>query len=664
MDRLEVGTVVDDKYVLESVIGEGGMGRVFAARDLELNRIVAIKFLHSDTLDAEQGQSRFMREAKILSKLSHPNIVTFYRFGLHEKGHRYIAMEHVQGKNIRQFLDEHETFPLEQFFSVSSQLCEALNAAHRLNIVHRDLKPVNVLLTSDFSVKVIDFGLSKFVESEGPNADKMTQTGLLVGTAHYMSPEQCVGIKPDNRSDIYAAGCILFEMLTGRPPFDADSPVSVIYKQANEAPPLISERRNQVPVGLENIIEKCLAKAPSDRYQNVAELQRDLAVVAEGRGDQIPTYRNFRKKRNPALLLIAVITILMAGSAAVVIYNRTSRSVPQRQALRITTHRRTTIEGQLQEALRLRQSAVGPQRHERLKQSLDMLNEIVDKLKLLPPPNSNAFQAYLLRGQTREEMAYGKRRKAILDEAAADARKAISYATYSDGRIERDAAVAMRALGDALEQRAGKPNADSIDALRSALKLYNSTDGPGQNWQLIKEIPGRVGGIDWDLQLLEKIELYAYWTEHDDKAIQRLEKLLTDWIARNQGPTGSAIEVAVDLTTIYNDKHDIQARDKLLARATKIIYENTNNTSRQRVDCHVRLAALNAACDRPDAALREIRIARDLGALLDTGFSWRAYNVLKQVELINRVEKNDSEIASLKQKFLKTYTAAPTTFSQ
>ena len=635
MAAFETGTIVDKRYVLQSMIGQGGMGSVFAANEPELNRTVAIKFLLIDTLDFEQSQARFLREAKILSRLSHPNIVTFYRFGIHEEVHRYIAMEYIKGKSIRQCLDEQGPFSFEQFFSIANQLCSALHAAHQLNIVHRDLKPVNVLLTGDASVKVIDFGLSKINASgSGSPPGATTQTGLLVGSAYYMSPEQCLGLQPDNRSDIYATGCILFEMLTGKPPFEADNPVGLIYKHANEVPPLISDQIDQIPEGLTSVIERCLVKAPGERYQNVVELQRELRAVSEGKGGEIPLYRLARRRKILIPLVASIAALLVVAATGAMLY-RSSQHGSKTSQTKISKHRRTTIDGQLQEAMRLKLSGVGQTKRKALLQAEELLD-----------------QAYLQRCSTRAELwTLGDATLTNIDAAIEDAKQAIRNATDQNGVTERDAAVAWRILGECYEQRERSPNPQSAAAYRAALNLYRAKHEKANTWHLIEGSPGQLQGIDWDLQTLAVIERYAYWNEHDEGAIPRMQRLFDIFIARCGGPNGAALGTAVDLCVIFKAKNDVKARDEMLKRATEIVSSSTNMTGRQHVDCHIRLASMNLICGRTDMALKEIEKARDLGALLDPGYCWRTRCILKDMQKMNTNPKHAAEVESLLTKF-------------
>ncbi len=241
------GSVIDKRYEILESLGEGGFGTVYKARELSLDRLVALKFLHDDVRDTK-SIGRFEREGKVLSKLSHPHIVKFYRFGLVGENVPYIAMEFVQGRSLRSLLDDTPQLPLQQFLKIAIQICDGLAAAHKEGIIHRDLKPSNIILMEEDNVKVVDFGVAKIINEDSDQCAKITQTGALIGSVFYMAPEQCLGAKIDHRIDIYALGCILYEMLTGSTPFVADENMAVILKHLKNEPQSITTLPNAKPV--------------------------------------------------------------------------------------------------------------------------------------------------------------------------------------------------------------------------------------------------------------------------------------------------------------------------------------------------------------------------------------------------------------------------------
>ena len=219
----EVGDFFEHRYDLLEVLGSGGVGTVFKARQTESDRLIALKVLHPHVLLAEEIKQRFLREAQALNKLSHNNIVTVYHLGLSENALPYLAMELIEEVSLRKSLVDAGRLPANRVFRIMKQLCSALCCMHESGIIHRDLKPENIMLVQKpepDTVKIIDFGL---VKVEAGSEQKLTTTGLLVGSLNYMSPEQCQGQKADARSDIYALAICMYEMLAGEPPFTSDN---------------------------------------------------------------------------------------------------------------------------------------------------------------------------------------------------------------------------------------------------------------------------------------------------------------------------------------------------------------------------------------------------------------------------------------------------------
>lgn len=216
----EPGTIIDDRFEITASVGDGGMGSVFRARQIGLNREVALKLLHSSLIGDADSRARFEREGKVLSAMSHPGLPVFYHFGLWNSVFPYIAMEFLEGVSLRSLIDERGKLPWSQVLEIGLQATAGMTASHAHGIIHRDLKPNNIMLvetsTTHPQVKIVDFGLAGFCEKQ--HEQKLTNTGLLIGSVHYMSPEQCVGKRADQRSDIYSLGCVLYEALAGSPP--------------------------------------------------------------------------------------------------------------------------------------------------------------------------------------------------------------------------------------------------------------------------------------------------------------------------------------------------------------------------------------------------------------------------------------------------------------
>ncbi len=261
------------KYSIVGEIGRGGMGVVYRGVDPYIGRTVAIKTIRLDTLGRERGREdalkRFLREAQAAGNLSHPNIVTIYDVGEHE-GLIYIAMEHIEGSSLESLLEAGRAFTLEEIAGLFSQLASALDYAHGRGIIHRDIKPANILVGPDLKVSIVDFGIARTA------ASTMTQTGMLMGTPRYMSPEQIGGRRIDHRSDVFSLGAILYELLARRNPFEGDSITTVIYKIMHADLEPLSAFNKDLPPGLEEVVARALARDPEERYRSGAELLAGL----------------------------------------------------------------------------------------------------------------------------------------------------------------------------------------------------------------------------------------------------------------------------------------------------------------------------------------------------------------------------------------------------
>ncbi|WP_106850224.1 Stk1 family PASTA domain-containing Ser/Thr kinase [Blastococcus sp. Marseille-P5729] len=275
--------VLGERYEVGRLLGYGGMAEVLLARDTRLDRDVAIKILRSDLARDHTFQARFRREAQSAASLNHPAIVSVYDTGADQTTDPptpYIVMEYVEGQTLRELLRQEEVLEPPQAMRITAEICGALDFSHRNGIVHRDVKPGNVMITPAGRVKVMDFGIARAVSD---TAATMTATAAVVGTAQYLSPEQARGESVDARSDVYAVGCVLYELLTGAPPFVGDSPVAVAYQHVREIPKLPSSVNPSVPRDLDSIVMKALSKNPANRYQSAAAMQDDLdrAIMGE-----------------------------------------------------------------------------------------------------------------------------------------------------------------------------------------------------------------------------------------------------------------------------------------------------------------------------------------------------------------------------------------------
>ncbi|SDO04885.1 Stk1 family PASTA domain-containing Ser/Thr kinase [Geodermatophilus sp. DSM 45219] len=269
-------SVLGERYEIGGVLGRGGMAEVHRGRDLRLGREVAVKVLRSDLARDPSFQVRFRREAQAAASLNHPAIVAVYDTGEDRTSSGatpYIVMEYVEGETLRDVLRREGVLPPDRAMTLAADICAALDFSHRNGIVHRDVKPGNVMITPQGTVKVMDFGIARAVSD---SAATMTSTAAVIGTAQYLSPEQARGESVDARSDVYSLGCLLYELVTGAPPFTGDSPVSVAYQHVREDPRLPSSVNPAIPADLDAIVLKALSKNPANRYQSAAEMRNDL----------------------------------------------------------------------------------------------------------------------------------------------------------------------------------------------------------------------------------------------------------------------------------------------------------------------------------------------------------------------------------------------------
>jgi serine/threonine-protein kinase len=274
--------VLGERYEIGGVLGRGGMAEVHRGRDLRLGREVAVKVLRQDLARDPSFQVRFRREAQAAASLNHPAIVAVYDTGEDRTATGatpYIVMEYVEGDTLRDVLRREGPLSPERAMALSADICGALDFSHRNGIVHRDVKPGNVMITPQGTVKVMDFGIARAVSD---SAATMTSTAAVIGTAQYLSPEQARGEGVDARSDVYSMGCMLYELVTGAPPFTGDSPVSVAYQHVREDPRLPSSINPDIPAELDAILLKAMSKNPANRYQSAADMRNDLLRALAG----------------------------------------------------------------------------------------------------------------------------------------------------------------------------------------------------------------------------------------------------------------------------------------------------------------------------------------------------------------------------------------------
>ena len=324
-----IGAVLSSRYRLDSKLGSGGMSTVYLARDETLERSVAVKVLHAAISDQPDQIERFRREARAVAQLSHPNIVAVIDAG-EDAGHPYIVFEFVDGETLKDRIDRMERLPVDEAAAYAIEIGRGLAAAHARRLVHRDVKPQNVLIDREGRGKVTDFGIALSLESDG-----LTKTGRVLGTTDYVSPEQAMGKDVDARSDIYSLGVLLYEMLTGRVPFEAETLVGVAMKHVNQPMPDVQVSRPEVSSALAAVIERSTQKDPKDRYPDMAAMLRELesaldvevsrAGGAHGEAttviESVPERRRLAPSRRVSVA--GVLLVLAAAAAALLIASLT-----------------------------------------------------------------------------------------------------------------------------------------------------------------------------------------------------------------------------------------------------------------------------------------------------------------------------------------------------
>ena len=309
-------------YVIVAPIGAGGMGEVYKARDTKLDRDVALKVLPSHLAADPEALARFEREAKAVAALSHPNILAIHDFG-NQGGTAYAVTELLEGETLRARLAG-GSLPLKKTLQIATEIAQGVAAAHDKHIVHRDLKPENVFVATDGRVKILDFGLARHVAPlvgdapDSPTELRRTDPGMVMGTVGYMSPEQVKGQSADERSDIFSLGCVLFEMATGRRPFQRDTVAETMTAILREDAPEVSRPDALVPAALEQLVRHCLEKRPEERFQSARDLAFALqSLSGMGAGSGPSRASTAPASRRPPIMALAAAGLLIAGAAFV-----------------------------------------------------------------------------------------------------------------------------------------------------------------------------------------------------------------------------------------------------------------------------------------------------------------------------------------------------------
>lgn len=331
---IEPGTVVDGRFEILSLIGQGGMCMVYRARHVQLQKNVAFKMLHDRLACDADSVKRFQREALAVAELKHPGIVEVYGFGSWQDK-PYMVMELLLGESLAETIKREGKLSEDKVFELGVRICDALEYAHERRIVHRDLKPSNVMLSSDGTPKLVDFGLAKLLPDSGKQVQKLTQTGQVFGTVLYMSPEQCLGQPLDGRSDLYSLGCLLYEAAAGVPPFDDDAPYVVLGKHLGEMPdpiPGVSETLN-------SLIMWAMAKSPEARPANAAELKHSLIDrVTRQSSPRTESPKKIDRTLDKKLLIAAcsaIILVLAAAAGLLIMVREGTPLAPSRKSLSV-----------------------------------------------------------------------------------------------------------------------------------------------------------------------------------------------------------------------------------------------------------------------------------------------------------------------------------------
>ena len=291
---MKIGQIIKERYKVIELLGEGGMAFVYKAKDMQLERIVAIKTLKPTYVEQTTFVERFKREAQTAANLNHPNIVQIFDWGIEEEP--YFVMEYIEGNTLTEIIANRKTISLTDILFIGAQVANGLQAAHSQGLVHRDIKPGNIMITPDGKVKVTDFGIVSLQNEESD----ITKTGSILGTASYISPEQAQGKPVSKESDLYSLGTVIYELITGNPPFVGDTPIATATKHITEKPEKLSKYRNDIPKGIENAVLKLLHKYPKDRFKNAEDL-RAVLIQQKTQLQAIQTQENLVDLTSPKI---------------------------------------------------------------------------------------------------------------------------------------------------------------------------------------------------------------------------------------------------------------------------------------------------------------------------------------------------------------------------
>jgi len=308
---MEIGQIIKERYEITQLLGEGGMSYVYKATDKQLQRTVAIKTLKPNYVEQEKFVERFKREAQTAANLNHPNIVQIFDWGIGDEP--FFVMEYIEGNTLTSIIANKRTISMNDILFIGAQVSSGLQAAHSKGLVHRDIKPGNIMITPEGNVKVTDFGIVSFQNEESD----ITKTGSILGTASYISPEQAQGKPVSKESDLYSLGTVLYELITGKPPFDGDTPIATATKHITEKPEKLSTYRANIPKGIENAVLKLLHKYPKDRFKNAEDL-RAVLLQQKTQLQALQTQENLVDLTNPKVKYRFTLPALIVSLSIVV----------------------------------------------------------------------------------------------------------------------------------------------------------------------------------------------------------------------------------------------------------------------------------------------------------------------------------------------------------
>ncbi len=689
---MKTGEIVDDRYVILSILGEGGVGTVYRAREIGLERLIALKFLQASLLADQASRDRFFREGQVLSTLSHPNLPQLYRFGIWQDLHPYIAMEYIEGRSLRDILDEAGAISVSRAINIICQVCDGLASVHHAGIIHRDLKPSNLMLITSGSdiaqheseidgdrtalqcsitsilheseelrlrteeqckadnrteslpevAKIVDFGLAGFT-ARLPVC--LTQSGELLGTILYMSPEQCMGKQLDESADIYSLGCILYECLTGTPPFVGPNPVAVMRQHASELVPPLPKKLGGKPLspGLTKVIEKALAKDPLQRYRTIEQFDRDLKLIEKNRTEEMlavlePVTQLTKKKETRLLTGGALVALLGVLSLSYLYIGQPHRNIDfmagPTSKFKPNVHTPYVALKRAQDTMVLSTTRTGTEAVRLLQDAARLSKLAIEQI----PASDKAlhFQSHLLLAEIHNRLYVCQieqdpklaleQQELMKDEALL----AASFARESEDKYYRQAAGAYKKLGEMLVDSDG---AQAKVYFEKALKIVSS-GAKAESFILRDHLPGKVDD-DEDTDITSKIANCLYRRGEVKKA----ETLLMDDINQSEKKYGGLgpriVECVRELVAIFNEQG---RKTESIALIKSTERELGRSTQSERVDpnlaaeLHESLAELAFSSGDIDLAMGLTE--KSVASLNRTTIVWQNARLLKPLKEI------------------------------